>query len=120
MTDRYFVDTNVFVYDQDPTDAVKHARATAWLEALWTRRLGRVSAQVLTELYSVLTRKLPMPVEDARAMVDTLSAWEPVATTPELSEDLQDGGNYGGVVVVNPFRVDPTTRFAGTHAHDAP
>lgn len=86
MTERYFVDTNVFVYDQDPTDAAKHERASAWIETLWRARAGRLSAQVLIELYAVLTRKLrkKLPPEEARSLVETLEAWEPVPTNGEL------------------------------------
>jgi predicted nucleic acid-binding protein len=153
MTGPYFVDTNVFVYDQDLTDKSKNERAGAWLEALWRLRAGRVSAQVLSELYAVLTRKFStqVAVEEARSLVETLVAWQPIATNADvlrsawgiesrfgvgwwdalilaaaqmsgcrylLSEDFQDGRDYDGVTVIDPFRTDPSVWFQPSRAHD--
>ncbi len=67
-----FVDANVLVYSQDPTDPVKKARAEEWLEMLWQRRTGRTSVQVLSEFYAVATRKL-------RPRMASNVAWEEAA-----------------------------------------
>ena len=74
-----FVDTNVLLYSEDAADAVKQARATAWLRELWLRRMGRISNQVLNEFYVNATRKLqpPMPQGDARAEVRRYQRWQP-------------------------------------------
>jgi predicted nucleic acid-binding protein len=58
MTGPCFVDANVFVYAQDARDPRKHRRVEEWLDELWRTRLGRTSAQALSEFYSVATRKL--------------------------------------------------------------
>ncbi len=86
MTAPVFVDTNVFVYRFDSSEPAKHARATAWLDALWAARAGRVSTQVLHELYATLGRKLAMPVEDARRVVRSLLAWKPLSIDQEVVE----------------------------------
>lgn len=80
MTARVFVDTNVLVYQLDSREPGKQARARAWLEHLWATRDGRISFQVLTELYVTLTRKLTpgLDPETARKVVRTLWAWQPV------------------------------------------
>ena len=85
-TDLVFVDTNVFVYRLDAADAQKQARARAWLEQLWSERSGRVSYQVLVELYTTLTRKLakPLAVAEAREAVQALSAWSPVVVDDKV------------------------------------
>ncbi|HEY1090694.1 MAG TPA: PIN domain-containing protein [Burkholderiaceae bacterium] len=74
-----FVDTNVLVYSEDGADRAKQARAIEWLHALWHRRSGRVSTQVLNEFYVVATRKLTpaMPNGDARAEVRRYQRWQP-------------------------------------------
>ena len=83
MASPVFVDTNVFVYREDDADAAKQVRADAWLSLLFKRRQGRVSFQVMQELYSVLTRKLGhFDLAVARQIVRELGAWRPV--TPDV------------------------------------
>ena len=135
-----FVDTNIFVYARDPRDPLKMARATEWLDVLWREQRGRTSAQMLSEYYSVVTRKATMGVaaEVAWEYVRALMEWSPqqidgallarahviegqhhlnwwdcliVAAAQAqgcallLTEDLQDGANYGGVIARNPFKL---------------
>lgn len=88
MTGTLFVDTNVFVYSRDAREADKMARARQWLEYLWREQLGRTSVQVLTEYYSVMTRKMrpAVPPERAWDSVDALFAWNPQAVDRALLE----------------------------------
>lgn len=74
-----FVDTNVLLYAEDLADAAKHRAALDWLRALWLRRCGRLSTQVLHEFYVNATRKLrpAMPMGDARAEVRRYQRWQP-------------------------------------------
>ncbi|MGM0578375.1 MAG: PIN domain-containing protein [Myxococcota bacterium] len=83
-----FVDTNVFVYARDTADPDKQARAYDVVDRLWETRRGRVSVQVLQELYVTVTRKLahPLTPADARQYVRTLGAWRPVAMEERLLE----------------------------------
>ena len=90
-----FVDTNVFVYRYDTTEPAKQRQAEHWLDHLWTERTGRLSIQVLQELYSSLTRKLdhPMKPAEARTVVRSLLSWDPVPVDPRTIEGawlLQD------------------------------
>jgi len=75
-----FVDTNVLVYRSDASEPAKQARAESWYEFLWRSRTGRVSYQVLLELYATLTRKLKpgFDPQEAREIVSELSAWQPI------------------------------------------
>jgi len=88
MTGPVFVDTNVLVYRHDARDQVKQTRAEAWYQLVWRQRLGRLSFQVLQELYSTLTRKLvpKFDLHQARALVRDLAAWRPVAADLALLE----------------------------------
>ena len=88
MTGPVFVDTNVFVYLHDDSEPAKKERAHDWIEFLVRRRAGRLSVQVLQELYSVLTRKARPPMEAAlaRSMIRDLVSWRPVVVDAALLE----------------------------------
>lgn len=79
MTELVFVDTNVLVYADDTSDPIKHECAGDWLEALWSRRIGRLSTQVLGEYYVTVTRKLERGLKqgDARAKIRRYQLWHP-------------------------------------------
>ena len=72
-----FVDTNVLLYADDTRDTVKQAQSRDWLLALWQRRSGRLSTQVLSEYYANVTRKLKLSQGDARAKVRRFQLWQP-------------------------------------------
>jgi len=72
-----FVDTNVLLAADDAFDAVKQARIRAWLQALWQRRAGRVSTQVLNAYYVTATQHFGMPQGDARAKLRRYQLWQP-------------------------------------------
>ena len=80
MAELIFVDTNVLVYRHDATNPIKQSRADDWYGLLWRQRCGRLSFQVLQELYSTLTRKLKPGLEasKARQIVRLLAEWRPV------------------------------------------
>ena len=73
MTGPGLVDTNVFVYRHDRSDPSKQACAERWIRLLAGSRLGRLSFQVLQELYATLTRThgLRFDRSVARAIVGT-------------------------------------------------
>ena len=88
MTGPVFVDTNVFVYLHDDSEPEKKQRADDWIELLVSRRAGRLSFQVLQELYAVLTRtmKETLPSETGRAIVRDLMAWRPTSIDLSILE----------------------------------
>lgn len=79
MTNAVFVDTNVLIYSEDPSNPAKQEAALDWLRALWQRRIGRLSTQVINEFYVNVTRKLspPMPTGEARARIRQYMDWNP-------------------------------------------
>ncbi len=81
MSVKVFVDTNVLVYARDSSESAKQAQAANWMAALWERRAGRLSYQVLQEFYITVTMKLSpgLNKEFARRDVRTLGAWQPIA-----------------------------------------
>jgi predicted nucleic acid-binding protein len=88
MTPVYFVDTNLLVYGRDSSEPEKQRAAENWLRFLWTARAGRVSTQVLSEYYVVVTQKLKPGLEGdlARADVRSLMAWDPVSPDQPVIE----------------------------------
>jgi predicted nucleic acid-binding protein len=80
MTELVFADTNVLVYHLDTREPRKQSSARTWMEYLWATRSGRISFQVLEELYATVTRKLDpgLDREVARKVVRALWAWQPV------------------------------------------
>lgn len=84
-----FVDTNVLVYAHDPTDRDKHAKARALLERLWQSGEGTLSVQVLQEFFWVITRKVPKPIDTAKAIdiLEDFAAWNVVA--PRATDVIQ-------------------------------
>ena len=142
MSDLIFVDTNVFVYALDAAAGTRHTAARQWTKALWQSRRGRVSVEVLQELYVTLTRKLKpgLAPDAAQVEVRALLPWAPIEINPSilerawhiesrfqlswwdslivagaqagscrylLTEDLQDGQDIEGLLVISPFRVKP-------------
>lgn len=82
MSGRVFVDTNVFVYRHDRSDPAKQELAEQWIQFLASTRTGRLSYQVLQELFATLTRtRGPVfPHSEAREIVESLSVWRPIQT----------------------------------------
>lgn len=74
-----FLDTNVLLYGVDDRVPRKRDLAQAWVQACWTRRCGRTSAQVLNEFYANARRRFPTAVSagDARALVRRYQHWNP-------------------------------------------
>lgn len=85
MSDKCFVDTNIFVYSQDLGAGDKCARAQSLMSELWELRKGVISTQVLQELYCALRRKLksPMSALEAEEVLRDFSEWEVVINNRE-------------------------------------
>jgi predicted nucleic acid-binding protein len=65
MSDRFFLDTNIFVYSFDQSTPVKAQRATELIrEALVTQK-GLISYQVVQEFFNVALRRFSQPMKAA-------------------------------------------------------
>ena len=65
-----FIDTNVFVYLFDETDDEKRRRAEAIVYRALADGTGCISFQVVQEVLNVTIRKLGVPSESARRLLD--------------------------------------------------
>ncbi len=92
MTAPVFVDANVFVYANQPCEALKQPVAVSWIERLWSEKIGRTSMQALNECYSVLTRKADprLPHDRAWEYVRKLMAWRPYPVTARLAKRARE------------------------------
>jgi predicted nucleic acid-binding protein len=87
MSDRVFVDTNVFIYARDDRFPEKQATALGWLRALSSRNLGVVSPQILGEFHNAVLRgKIAVDPAEARRSTRALQPWSFGQTDLDLIE----------------------------------
>jgi predicted nucleic acid-binding protein len=98
MSERAFVDTNVLVYAHDRGAGERHRLARELVLGLWRDRTGVISTQVLQETYVNLRRKAakPLPVDEARSVVQDYLTWEVVVVDPmAVIEAMRYEERYG-------------------------
>ena len=69
MRDRFFLDTNIFVYTFDSREPKKQARAQDLVSDALTRGRGVISHQVVQEFLNVATQKFANPLSESDALV---------------------------------------------------
>ena len=76
--DKFFVDTNVFIYAYDIPAGKKHETAKGIVIDLWERGQGMLSLQVLQEFFVNITKKVSKPLEIrmAKEIVRDLLKWD--------------------------------------------
>jgi predicted nucleic acid-binding protein len=67
MSDRFFLDTNIFVYSFDRNSVAKARRATELIREALTTQKGIVSYQVVQEFFHVALRRFAQPMQAADA-----------------------------------------------------
>ncbi len=107
-----FVDSSVLLASFDSRDAALQSAARQWLKWCWQKRSGRISTQVLNELYEGAVRTFRLTAQTAvtpshvRLHVRRLREWQP----PHLDRyavdgawDLQDrhGLTYWNALIVS-------------------
>ena len=75
MTDRVFVDTNIFVYADDRAATTKQVRARTVLSELVRTRRAVVSTQVMQEYFAAAIKKLGLPPEGPGSGSNASIAW---------------------------------------------
>jgi predicted nucleic acid-binding protein len=84
MSDRVFVDTNIFVYADDRSARTKRVRARRVLSELIRAKRVVVSTQVMQEYFAAAIKKLGLSPERARIRVERLNRLDVVLIRPEL------------------------------------
>jgi predicted nucleic acid-binding protein len=74
MPDKFFLDTNIFVYSFDREAAAKSRRATELIRAALKTQKGITSYQVVQEFFNVALQRFtkPMKAEDAERYFSTV------------------------------------------------
>jgi predicted nucleic acid-binding protein len=74
MNDKYFIDTNIFVYAFDRENSEKNVIANNLVKSAIVKHKGCISYQVIQELLNVLTKKLKRPIShsDCKKYLDTV------------------------------------------------
>jgi predicted nucleic acid-binding protein len=67
MSDRFFLDTNVFVYSFDQSAPAKARKATHLIREALTTQKGVISYQVVQEFFNVALRRFSQPMQAADA-----------------------------------------------------
>jgi predicted nucleic acid-binding protein len=82
MSDRVFLDTNIFVYaiDSSPSQSDKRDRARGLIREYLENESGVTSIQVFQEFFAASTSKIPSPlsIEEALEFIHYISAFETV------------------------------------------
>ena len=97
MSANHFIDTNIFIYMFDETDAAKRQRAENLVRRSLEEGTGCISYQVVQETISVVTRKLGATPEIAQRLLEDILVplWQ-VNPTPSLySRGLRVQSEYG-------------------------
>ena len=76
MPDKYFIDTNVFVYTFDASAPEKQQRAYTLIREALSQHSGCTSSQVIQEFINVATRKfaVPLKITDCEQYLNTVLA----------------------------------------------
>jgi predicted nucleic acid-binding protein len=93
MSDRFFLDTNIFVYSFDQSAPGKARKAAQLIHQALTTRKGIISYQVVQEFYNVALRRFSRPMTRADAEQYLATVFRPllgVHSSPALyGEALQ-------------------------------
>jgi predicted nucleic acid-binding protein len=81
---KVFVDSNVFVYANDPRDPSKQAAASECIRRTIRDRTGVISTQVMLEYAAVAVGKLRHDLQTVLRQLLLLEAFEVVVMTPPL------------------------------------
>ncbi len=126
MSDRFFLDTNIFIYTFDSGSPAKQRKARELIQKGLTSHKGVVSYQVVQEFFNVALRRFatPMKLSEAEQYLDT--AFRPMlsihSTATLFKEALRiqaDTGFswYDSLIVAAAVQADCRTLFSEDLQH---
>jgi predicted nucleic acid-binding protein len=78
MSDRFFLDTNIFVYSFDQSAPAKARRAAQLIREALTTQKGVISYQVVQEFFNVALKKFSQPMQPADAGQYLIAVFRPL------------------------------------------
>ncbi len=78
MSDRFFLDTNIFVYSFDRSAPAKARKATQLIRDALTTQKGVISYQVVQEFFNVALRRFSQPMQPADAGQYLIAVFRPL------------------------------------------
>ena len=106
-SDRFFIDSNLLVYMCDSSEPQKQPLAEELIASLARNRNGALSAQVLGEFFSIVTRRIPRPltVDEATAVMDSVSPLpvmpiEPAMVRRAIATHSRYGTSYWDSLII--------------------
>jgi predicted nucleic acid-binding protein len=78
MSDRFFLDTNIFVYSFDQSAPAKTGRAAHLIREALTTQKGVISYQVVQEFFNVALKKFAQPMQPADAGQYLITVFRPL------------------------------------------
>jgi predicted nucleic acid-binding protein len=90
MTDKIFIDSNIFLYTLDRSNKEKRDTAAELLQRAANDHRIFISTQVLNEVYAVAVRKLGVEPLDAKEFIKWLKEFDVVIISSELIESAID------------------------------
>jgi predicted nucleic acid-binding protein len=84
MSDKIFIDTNIFIYSLDKHDSEKRHKARSILNHILKKYSGVISTQVMQEFYVAATKKMHGDPITIKGILNQLLNFEVVSISPEL------------------------------------
>lgn len=78
MSDRFFLDTNIFVYSFDQSAPAKARKAVQLIREALTTQKGVISYQVVQEFFSVALKRFSQPMQAADAGQYLIAVFRPL------------------------------------------
>lgn len=78
MSDRFFLDTNIFVYSFDQSAPAKARRAAQLIREALTAQKGVISYQVVQEFFNVALKRFSQPMQAADAGQYLIAVFRPL------------------------------------------
>ncbi len=78
MSDRFFLDTNIFVYSFDQSAPAKARRAAQLIREALTTQKGVISYQVVQEFFNVALKRFSQPMQAADAGQYLIAVFRPL------------------------------------------
>jgi predicted nucleic acid-binding protein len=78
MSDRFFLDTNIFVYSFDASSPAKRSKAEQLIRRALSSHKGVVSYQVVQEFFNLALRKFAQPFNQSEAEQFLITTFRPL------------------------------------------